>query len=507
LRQALDWLRDELTPRFEEKASIMLKDLWLARNDYVNVILQRTPENQEHFLQKHARTASPRRVETQHAVSLQQSELTASNMPPIVDEQSGPIPTDDKVAILKLMELQRHAMLMYTSCGWFFDELSGIEAVQVIMYAARAVQLAQELFGDHFEEGFLDKLALARGNLPEHGTGADIYRNWVRPAAIDLLKVGAHYVISSLFDPYGEHSSVYYYSVDREDNRLFESGRARLAVGHGRVCSRVTQECVHLAFGALHLGDHNLNAGTRYFQDQQSYEGLVREVSETFLSGDLPAALRALDRQFAGVTYSLKSLFRDEQRRIVSTILDSMLGEAENSFRQLYEHHAPLMRFLGELGTPPPKVLHMTAEFVLNGSLRRAFEEEDLDLERIRALLDAAQREHVQLDGAGLSYALNHSLESMMERFQAEPAELQRLQRLEEVIAMARSLPFEVNLWKVQNRFYQMLQRVRPEFQAHGGDEARTWLTHFDSLGDKLHIWIPESQHAASSEAPLPAAA
>jgi alpha-amylase/alpha-mannosidase (GH57 family) len=489
LREALDWLRDDLTPRFEQKAATLLKDPWLARNDYVDVVLERTPENQERFFEKHARASS-----------------TPAINPPGVEALLGPNSAEDKVTILKLMELQRHAMLMYTSCGWFFDELSGIETVQVIMYAARAVQLAQELFGDHIEENFLEKLALARGNIAEHGTGADIYRNWVKPAAIDLLKVGAHYVISSLFDPYGQHSKIYCYSVDREDHRVFESGRARLAVGNGRVSSRVTQECAHLAFAALHLGDHNLNAGTRYFRGQPDYDWLVSEVSEAFLSGDVPAALRALDRQFVGVTYSLKSLFRDEQRRIVSTILDSTLAEAEGSFRQLYERHAPLIRFLGELGTAPPKVLHMTAEFVLNGSLRRAFEEEDLDLDRIRTLLDAAQRERVQLDGAGLSYALNHSIELVIERLQAEPAELKRLERLEAVIDMARSLPFEVNLWKVQNRYYQMLRQVRPEFQARGDEEARAWLARFDSLGEKLRFRIPESQPFIPSETPVPTA-
>ncbi|MGC2324294.1 MAG: DUF3536 domain-containing protein [Terriglobales bacterium] len=489
LRQSLDWLRDELRPHFEQKAATLLKDPSAARNDYIDVVLDRTLENQERFFAKHARPASTLGANA------------AGNGSP-----SPGLPDEAKVTILKLMELQRHAMLMYTSCGWFFDELSGIETVQVIMYAARAVQLAQDLFGDHIEQGFLERLAQARSNLPEHGTGADIYRKWVKPAAIDLLKVGAHYIISSLFDPYGQHSSVYCYTVDRDDYRVFESGRARLAVGNGRVCSRITQECANLTFGALHLGDHNVNAGTRYFRGQEDHDGLVKEVSEAFLSGDVPTTLRVLDRQFVGVTYSLKSLFRDEQRRIVSTILDSTLAEAEGSFRQLYERHAPLMRFLGELGTQPPPVLQLTAEFVLNGSLRRAFEEEDLDLDRIRTLLEAAQREHVRLDGAGLSYALRASLDLMMQSFQAEPAAPERLERMEAVIQMVRGLPFEVNLWRIQNIYYQMLQRVRPEFQARKDEEARTWLSHFDRLGEKLGISVPEPQPSTPSEAPVPAA-
>ena len=112
LREALDWLRDTLAPLFEEKAGDLLKDPWAARDDYIRVILDRTPENMDNFLRRHA------------AVELSDQE---------------------KVTVLKLLGVQRCALLMYTSCGWFFDELSGIETVQVIHYASRAISLMEEL--------------------------------------------------------------------------------------------------------------------------------------------------------------------------------------------------------------------------------------------------------------------------------------------------------------------------------------------------------------------------
>jgi hypothetical protein len=97
-------------------------------------------------------------------------------------------------------------MLMYTSCGWFFDELSGIETVQVIQYAGRVLQLADQLFTEAFEPGFLDHLELARSNIPEHGNGRVIYEKFVRPAMLGLTAVGAHYAISSLFRDDGERN-------------------------------------------------------------------------------------------------------------------------------------------------------------------------------------------------------------------------------------------------------------------------------------------------------------
>jgi hypothetical protein len=68
-------------------------------------------------------------------------------------------------------------MLMYTSCGWFFDEISGTETVQVIQYAARALQLAEELFALRLEDGFKEGLSRAQSNLPEQKDGACFIRS------------------------------------------------------------------------------------------------------------------------------------------------------------------------------------------------------------------------------------------------------------------------------------------------------------------------------------------
>ena len=158
------------------------------------------------------------------------------------------------------MELQRHAMLMYTSCGWFFDELSGIETVQVMQYAGRAVQLAEELFGDQREGVFLEKLSQAKSNIPEHQDGATIYRKFVKPAFVDLRKLAGHYATRSLFEPYETNTRVYDYAVERQAglNLRKEGGRERrLALGRARFTSGITEESAVLAFAAFDRGDLN----------------------------------------------------------------------------------------------------------------------------------------------------------------------------------------------------------------------------------------------------------
>ncbi|HTK95896.1 MAG TPA: DUF3536 domain-containing protein, partial [Terriglobales bacterium] len=170
LRLALDWLRDELAAPYDRHARELLRDPWAARDEYISVVLDRSDASLDRFFAEHA------------ARELRPHERTRA---------------------LELLELQRHAMLMYTSCGWFFDELTGIETVQVIEYAGRAVQLAQKLYRDPgIEKQFVDRLAQAHSNLADPRDAAAIYERWVKSSAVNLEKVAAHYAISSLFERY-----------------------------------------------------------------------------------------------------------------------------------------------------------------------------------------------------------------------------------------------------------------------------------------------------------------
>jgi len=460
LRNALDWLRDNLTPRYEAKAREFLKDPWTARDDYINVILDRSQENVQKFMEQH-----------------RNRELNEAEV----------------VTVLKLMELQRHAMLMYTSCGWFFDELSGIETVQIIQYAGRAIQLARELFGDDIELSFLERLELAKSNITQHGDGRNIYEKFVRSAMVDLTKVTAHFAVSSLFEQYGEQADIYCYHVDIEDYQISECGKARLAAGRARVTSNITGESNTLSFGVLHLGDHNINAGVREYQGEEAYQMMVAETTQTCAAADFPEVIRLLDKHFGDSTYSIKTLFLDEQRKVLDSILESALSEIEAVYRQVYEHHYPPMRFLSELGNPIPRSFHSAAEFILNSELRKAVSSDTLDPERIRSLLDETQTWEAELDNEGLSYFLQQNLEQMAARLADTPEDIDLLKELLAAMEITRSVPFVVDLWKVQNLYHEILQSVYPEIQKRAERQdkaAQEWLAQFKSLGQQLSIRV-----------------
>jgi len=460
LREALDWLRDSLTPHYQERAQELLKDPWAARDSYIEVILDRSQGNVEEFLKRHGTRE--------------------------LDEA-------EKVTVLKLLELERHAMLMYTSCGWFFDELSGIETVQAIQYAGRAVQLAQELCGDDIERNFLERLELAKSNIPEYGDGHRIYDRFVKPAMVDLTKVAAHFAVSSLFEEYGEQAEIYCYHINLEDYQTFAAGKPKLALGRTRVTSAISRESDTLSFGVLHFGDHNVNAGVRAYQSQEVYQTMFQELSQTFSSADFPGVIRLLDKHFGTSTYSIRNLFRDEQRKVLDSILQSALSDIEAAYYQVYEHHYPPMRFLSELGNPVPKSFHSAAEFILNSELRKVISSDVLDLERLRSLLDETQTWQVELDTEGLSYLLQQTLERMMARLVTTPEDIDFLKQALAAAEMLPKLPFPVDLWRVQNLYHGLLKSSYAEFQerAQQADEsAREWLGLFVSLGQQLSIRV-----------------
>lgn len=456
LRDALDWLRDRLGPSFEAEAAKFLKNPWDARDGYITLILNRTPEAIAGFL-AHNATRS--------------------------------LSEDEQVTTLRLLELQRYALLMYTSCGWFFDELSGLETVQVIQYAARVIQLAGDLLAEDCEPGFLERLGRARSNLREHRDGRLIYAKFVKPAIMNRETVGAHYAVSSLFEAYPDEARIYSYVVQQEDRRLFTAGNARLAFGRIKVTSTITRNSDTVTYGVLHLGDHNLNCGVRFFQGSEPYETLVREMSQAFERADFAEVIRLMDRHFGESNYSLKSLFRDEQRKVLQEILATTREDLHNTYRLLTDRFTPLMRFLGDLGAPAPRALKLAVEFVLNSELLKQFESDILDLELARALLAESQKSKVPLEDQSLAYALKGHLDRLSAAWAATPHDLTLLERLDGIGALLADLPFEVNLWKLQNTYFNLRNSVDGEMrrQAGAGDvAAQAWCERFTRVGEQL---------------------
>jgi alpha-amylase/alpha-mannosidase (GH57 family) len=463
LRDALDLLRDRTAPLAERAAAPILKDLWSARDAYIHVILDRSRDNIDRFLAGYAT-----------------HELTPA----------------ERVTVLELLELERHTQLMYTSCGWFFDEISGLETVQVIAYAGRVLQLAAKLFGEPgaaLEAEFLDHLARAKSNVPEMGDGAQIYRRFVTGARLDLEHVGAHYAISSMFRSYPDFGQLFCFDVLRQSYDLLTSGRGRFAVGRAALRSRITEETEDICFAVLHLGDQNLSAAVKCFPTHDpaaaaEWATFVESSRGAIRRANLPELIRSIDAYFEGTVYSLTSLFADEQQRILKSILDHTLSEVESSLMRIYEEHATLLDFLGEANMSAPPALAVTAGFAINASLRRALEAEAYDSAEVARLLRRAEIDHITLDSALLSYTADRRMKRAMIRLEGAVEQL-NLGVLNETLDIADSLqtlPMDINLWQAQNIWNDLLRRSDSTYW------SREWREGFRKIGCALNISVDE---------------
>lgn len=456
LRDALDWLRDELARRYEDRAARLLRDPWAVRDDYIDVILERIPGNVEAFLVRHAiRPLQPLESQT----------------------------------CLKLLEMQRCTLLMYTSCGWFFDELSGLEPVQVLQYASRAVQLCEEIFGDDLEPELLRRLEKARSNLEEHRDGRNIYEKMVRPAKVTLGKVAAHYAMTSLFEKYTETSQVYSYKVHRNAQRHFEAGSARIVIGEVDVSAIITGERSSFSYGVIHVGDHNPRCGVS--EQIGNHEALSTEMVQYAQTVDLPAIFRLLDRTFGSLSYSIQALFRDEQRRLLSMLLGPIVSQTERSFLDSYERNRTLLRFLAEMKLPLPVSFQALATVALNAQLRKEFSSTVVDSTRIRTLLIESKSLQITMDVPALEQAARDALNRQVARLKQTPEELSELEQMEMLTKVVKSLPFPVSLREAQNVIHDLSEHhLQSQRRGPKNALAVAWIRGFEALGEALGIRI-----------------
>lgn len=460
LRQALDELRDAIAPLTEEYGARLFKDVWAARDAYIDVILNRSAETVQGFFEKHEAHA--------------------------LDET-------ERVRALETMEMQRHAQLMYTSCGWFFDDISGIETVQVIAYAARVLQLAQQVFGERaagLEEAFVARLGEAKSNVTTAGNGAQIYREKTGSLKLGLEQVTAHYAISSVFSSFADESDLFCYRVRRISYNIYTSGRGRLALGRVQVANTITGEKQAFSFAVLHFGDQNITAAVKSYDavDAMAFEEFVAGAAGHVQKANFPEVIRLIDRYYGHVDYSLTSLFTDEQRRIVKLILNSTLWDIENSMTTIYEDHASLLHYLSQAGLPKPAALTLAAGFAVNAGLRRALEADPIDAALLKSYLQLANADQVKLETTDLSYLADQRMKRAMVELQLSAGSLEILDR---AVALARALqdmPFELNLWQAQNIWYEILRSSSYALTTLADDELPRWNEDFAELGRCLSI-------------------
>ncbi|MCC9166290.1 DUF3536 domain-containing protein [Pontibacter harenae] len=457
LRAAFDWLRDQLEPLYETEMKKFGANPWKARDEYIDVIRDRSEENVLAFIRRH----SDRRL------------------------------TKEQMNIfLKLLEMQYHAMLMYTSCGWFFDEVTGIESMQDILYAARAVQIANNISGQDYETPFTELLSIAQSNIKEERDAAYAYFTYVKPNIIDLLRVGAHYAVSSLFAEHTPTRQLYSYKATSEYHEKLTAGRQKLAIGRARIRSKITWSEIHITYGVLHLGDHQLFGGVREFSSNDAFDTLFDELKKAFDRGNVSEVIMLLDKHFESHSYSFWHLFKDDQKKILDEVLGNAMHSIENDFQQVYDNNYPLVAAMRTLGKKLPKPLQVTVEYVVFSRLLQELELPNPHLDIIKRLFVEAERMSLKLDLDVLNFAASGRAEKLMQHLQQQPDNIDLMNLIIDLLTTLQQSPLKPDYWQAQNIAFRMRLTTYPYYKNSEDKElmSSAWVRQFNKLCNILNL-------------------
>ena len=346
LRNALNWLRDQLIDVYEKHGSVLFRDPWQARDEYIHVMSDRSHANVSRFLSRH-----------------QTHELNAG----------------EQVEALRLLEMQRHSLLMFTSCGWFFEEISRPEGTQILRYAARALELAGDVSGVQLEKGFLKRLILAPSNVEEFKHGADIYHKLVLTAQIGFKQVAAHYAITSLFNhhqntvsgqdtdkqSHGNYQRVYCYAAHDLDYHKQRIGPLTMVVGHLQLVSDITWESENLIFAVLHLGGWDFHCCIQQFTGRRNYGEIKEKLFTALQQASVAHVILVMTQVFGGEAFSLQTLFAEERHRIMRLLSQETLARLDQLYTQAYRDNYSVIMAFHRDGLEVPRELQVAAEIAL----------------------------------------------------------------------------------------------------------------------------------------------
>lgn len=325
LRAALDGLRDHLAEVFERRGGSVLRDPWAARDAYLEVLLGAV--SRESFA-------------TTHVVG-------------------------DHVVAFTLLEAQRNAMAMYTSCGWFFNDLAGLETVQVLRYAAHVMDLLAELGEDTHEEAFLEVLGKAESNVAEEGTGRDVWNRYVLPARVEPDRVVAHLTLVELLEHRPPAPRIGAYAVKVVDHVRAERGAIALCSGQVVLTHVRTGRQSEHVYAALHLGGLEVLGCTRRPDPAADAAALAMIRGEFSHGAPVISVLRSLSNGFGPGEFDLTAALPDAAEHIVAGAARTLADRFAAAYDRLFDDHRKTIDILAAAHYPFPPELRATAELVL----------------------------------------------------------------------------------------------------------------------------------------------
>ncbi len=425
LRNALDYLRDELITVFETEGSKYFDNIWDVRNKYIDVILDRNEMNVKKFQQDNFK-------------------------PDLSDE--------DKVKAMELLEIQRQAMLMYTSCGWFFSEISGIETVQIMKYAARAMQLAAKFTDKNFEEKFLEILSEAKSNIPEYGNGKDIFERFVKPSIITIKQIASLWALSSLYQDFEDEENVYCYTITRKAYKKVQKGLSTFVVGHIEIQSKITLQKSNVMFALMQYAGGDFHCSIKEYSDDAEFNRIKTNLIKIYTMNTLTEIIRALDEYFGKEYFTLKDIFIEERRKILQILLKGKLEKFSQTYQEMYDEGKGSIYHLQGLGLKIPDEFKISAAYALSHKFNdivvhsSGFVEDDL-IQQATDINYEAKKIDIQLDKTQSNIVFSKKILQNINRL-VHSFEIQQADVVLEIFDNIRKLELQVDIAEAQNIYF-----------------------------------------------------
>lgn len=428
LREALDYLRDELVIIFEQEGPKYFDNVWEVRNKYIDVILDRNEMNVKKFQQDNFK-------------------------PDLSDEQ--------KVHAMELLEIQRQAMLMYTSCGWFFSEISGIETVQIMKYAARAMQLATKFSNKDLETHFLEILSDAKSNIPEHGTGKDIFERFVKPSIVTTKQIASLWALSSLYQDFEDEESVYCYTIKKEAYKKVQKGSSTFVVGHIEIQSKITLQKSNVMFALMQYSGGDFHCAIKEYSDDFEFNKIKTNLIKTFLMNPLTEIIRSMDECFGKEYFTLKDIFIEERRKILQILLKGKLEKFSQTYQVMYDEGKGSIYHLQGLGLKIPDEFKISAAYALSHKFNDIVVHSGgfLDDDSIQQAMDInyeAKKIDIQLDKTPSNKIFSKKIQQNINRL-VHSFEIQQADVLLEIFDSINKLELQIDISEAQNIYFSKI--------------------------------------------------
>ena len=466
LRDALDYLRDELAKIFEEEGTkYFIDNPWDVRNRYIDVILDRKESNVLKFQNANFQTN-------------------------LTDEQ--------KVKAMELLEIQRQAMLMYTSCGWFFSEISGIETVQIMKYAARALQLAARFTNKDYETHFLELLSQAKSNIPEHGSGRDIFEKFVRPSVVTTKQIASLWAISSLFHDADDEEKVYCYNIKKHAYKKVQKGNSSFVIGHIEIKSNITLAKHNMMFALLQYSGGDFHCAIKEYSDETEFNKLKTNLIKTYMLNPLTETIRSLDEYFGKEYFTLKDIFIEERRKILQVMLRGRLKKFATTYEEMYDAGKSSIYHLQSLGLKVPDEFKISAGFALSRKFNElvagsnGFVDEDL-IQQAGDLNFEARKMDVKMDKKLSNDIFGKKLFQNIARL-VHSFEIQQAEVILELFYDIEKLELQVDIAEAQNTYYNKIYHrigeliTRLSENSTKKNNTRKFILMLLDIGSKLNI-------------------